>query len=103
VPIQVDGGTEFMAGFETACQAKDIALYVLPPRSPKRNGRVERRNGTVRREFWECSTGALDLPALGHARRTWEVQYTTERPHQALGSATPHDHLASLPVSHVSN
>jgi putative transposase len=101
--IQVDGGAEFMAGFETACQAKDIALYVLPPRSPKLNGRVERLNGTVRREFWECYTGDLDLPALGHALRTWEVQYNTERPHQALGYATPYDHLASLPVSHVSN
>ncbi len=49
--IQVDGGSEFMADFEAACQAKGIALYVLPPRSPKLNGRVERLNGTVRREF----------------------------------------------------
>jgi hypothetical protein len=28
--IQVDGGSEFMAEFEAACQAKDVALYVLP-------------------------------------------------------------------------
>lgn len=61
--IQVDGGSEFMAGFETACQAKGIALYVLPPRSPKLHGRVERLNGTVRREFWECYDGDLDLPS----------------------------------------
>ncbi len=61
--IQVDGGSEFMAGFETACQAKGIALYVLPPRSPKLNGRVERLNGTVRREFWGCYDGDLDLPS----------------------------------------
>lgn len=49
--IQVDGGSEFMAGFETACKARGIALYGLPPRSPKLNGRVERLNGTTRREF----------------------------------------------------
>ncbi len=49
--IQVDGGSEFMAAFETACQARDIALYVLPPWSPKLNRRVERLNGTCRREF----------------------------------------------------
>ena len=29
--IQVDGGSEFMADFETACQNKQIDLYVLPP------------------------------------------------------------------------
>lgn len=44
--IQVDGGSEFMADFEEACQQRGIALYVLPPRSLKLNGRVERLNGT---------------------------------------------------------
>lgn len=101
--IQVDGGSEFMAGFETACQAKDIALYVLPPHSPKLNGRVERLNGTVRREFWECHDGDLDLPTLQQALRGFETTYNTERPHQALGYATPRAHLDALPVSHVSN
>ena len=36
--IQIDGGSEFMAELEAACAAKAIALYVLPPRSPKLNG-----------------------------------------------------------------
>lgn len=101
--IQVDGGAEFMAGFEAACQARDIALYELPPRSPKLNGRVERLNGTVRREFWECYGGDLDLPTLQTALRDFETTYNTERPHQALGYQTPSVHLAALPVSHVSN
>ena len=39
--IQADGGSEFMAEFEVACQTKAIALYVLPPRSPQMNGAVE--------------------------------------------------------------
>lgn len=101
--IQVDGGSEFMAGFETACQAKGIALYTLPPRSPKLNGRVERLNGTVRREFWECYGGDLDLPNLQQALKAFEVEYNTERPHQALGYATPRDHLTAPSVSYVSN
>ena len=101
--IQVDGGSEFMAGFETACQAKGIALYVLPPRSPKLNGRVERLNGTARREFWECYDGDLDLPALQTALRDWEDTYNTVRPHQALGYATPHAFLRSEQFSDVSN
>lgn len=101
--IQVDGGSEFMAAFETACQAKGIALYVLPPRSPKLNGRVERLNGTCRREFWEWYDGALDLPTLQAELRAWEVTYNTERPHQSLGYLTPRAYLQVLPVSHVSN
>lgn len=101
--IQVDGGSEFMAGFELACQARGIALYVLPPRSPKLNGRVERLNGTVRREFWECYDGELDLPSLQQALHTFETQYNAVRPHQALKYLTPTEFLASLAVSHVSN
>lgn len=101
--IQVDGGSEFMADFERACQARAIALYVLPPRSPKLNGRVERLNGTCRREFWECYDGDLDLPSLQAALRTWETAYNTERPHQSLDYLTPAAYLATLPVSHVSN
>lgn len=99
--IQVDGGSEFMASFEVACQQRGIALYVLPPRSPKRNGRVERLNGTSRREFWECYDGSLELPELQAALREWERQYNTERPHQALGYQTPTQHLAAL-LSHMS-
>ncbi len=61
--IQVDGGSEFMAvsgldpEIEAACQARGIALYVLP-RSPQMNGAVERCNGAWRSEFYET----YDLP-----------------------------------------
>ena len=101
--IQVDGGSEFMASFETACQDRGIALYVLPPRSPKLNGRVERLNGTSRREFWECYDGDLDLPTLQLALQAWEATYNTIRPHQALGYETPQDFLRSKQCSDVSN
>jgi len=99
--IQVDGGSEFMAEFETGCRDRGIAPYVLPPRSPKLNGRVERLNGTSRREFWEVYDGDLDLLSLTTALRAWERTYNTERPHQALGYATPAAHLAAL-LSHMS-
>ena len=51
--IQVDGGSDFMAEFEIACQARGVAFYVLPPRSPQMNGAVERCNGAWRYEFYE--------------------------------------------------
>jgi transposase InsO family protein len=101
--IQVDGGSEFMAGFEAACRDRGIALYVLPPRSPKLNGRVERLNGTTRREFWECYDGDLDLPTLQAALRAWEVTDNTVRPHQALGYQPPSSVLSSQSFSDVSN
>jgi len=101
--IQVDGGSEFMASFERACQDRQIALYVLPPRSPKLNGRVERLNGTSRREFWECYDGNLDLPTVQLALQAWEETYNTFRPHQALGYETPHAFLRSKKFSDVSN
>ena len=51
--IQVDGGSEFMAEFEEECQGRGIMLFVLPPRSPKLNGCVERGNRTHKEEFYE--------------------------------------------------
>ena len=44
--IHVDGGSEFQAGFEQACQQRGIRLFTLPPRSPKLNGAVERAQRT---------------------------------------------------------
>jgi putative transposase len=99
--IQVDGGSEFMAEFEAACQEQAIALFVLPPRSPKLNGHVERANGTHRREFWELYAGDLELPPLQDALRAWEDQSNQVRPHQALGYQTPAEYLAALGTTHL--
>ena len=44
--IQVDGGSEFQDAFERECQKRGIKLFVLPPRSPKLNGHVERAQRT---------------------------------------------------------
>jgi putative transposase len=99
--IQVDGGSEFMAEFEAACQDRAIVLFVLPPRSPKLNGHVERANRTHRQEFWELYDGALELPPLQEALRAWEETYNHHRPHQALGYRTPAEHLATLGIPPV--
>jgi transposase InsO family protein len=91
--IQVDGGSEFMAEFEAACQTRGIRLFVLPPRSPKLNGCVERTNRTWREEFYACTSAASTVGALGAAAREWETVYNTVRPHQALGYQTPAEWL----------
>ncbi len=99
--IQVDGGSEFKAAFETACQDRGIQLFVLPPRSPKLNGRVERLNRTFREVFWECYDGDLDLSPLQAALREAERVYNGVRPHQALSYRPPIASLAPLPSPHL--
>ena len=94
--VQVDGGSEFMADFESACAERGIALFVLPPRSPKLNGHVERANGTHRAEFWQVTDAEPDLDSLRAALLAWETCYNTVRPHQALGYLTPAEWLARL-------
>jgi transposase InsO family protein len=93
--IQVDGGSEFMATFEETCAANAIPVFVLPPRSPKLNGRVERFNRTSQEEFWQCYDGDLDPDTARIALRAWEDEYNHLRPHQALQMQTPHAYLQS--------
>jgi putative transposase len=97
--IQVDGGSEFMAEFEDTCAQMDIALYVLPPRSPKLNGRVERFNRTSQEEFWQCYDDDLTLAPLAVALQNWVREYNQLRPHQALQMRTPAVELARLLTS----
>ena len=94
--IQVDGGSEFHALFEQACQQLGLRLFVLPPRSPKLNGAVERANRTHTEEFYEITPCSLQVATLNRELQDWETVYNTVRPHQALGYLTPAEFLASL-------
>ena len=87
--IQVDGGSEFMAQFETACRDRGIKLFVLPPRSPKLNGHVERAQRTHKEEFYYRLTSATTLTQVNKLLRRWEDVHNCYRPHQALGQITP--------------
>jgi putative transposase len=87
--IQVDGGPEFEAVFEKECQIRGIRLFVLPPRSPKLNGGVERAHRTHTEEFYEVTDCTFDLAELREKLLEWEHIYNTIRPHQALRYLTP--------------
>ena len=87
--VQVDGGSEFAAEFEQACQLRGLHLFVLPPRSPKLNGAVERANRTHTEEFYQVTACSLEMKKLNRELRQWERIYNTVRPHQALGYLTP--------------
>ena len=91
--IQVDGGSEFQDAFEEECQRRGIKLFVLPPRSPKLNGHVERAQRTHTEEFYEVTDTSFELPELNQALLKWEKVYNTIRPHQAMGYLTPQQSL----------
>ena len=87
--IQVDGGAEFESVFEKECQLRGIRLFVLPPRSPKLNGGVERAHRTHTEEFYEVTDSTFDLVELRENLLEWERIYNTIRPHQSLAYLTP--------------
>ena len=87
--IQVDGGSEFRGDFEQTCQAYNIPLYVLPPRSPEYNGTVERANGSAKFEFYYFYHGDYNLADLRIRLKHYVNKYNTFRPHQALHYLTP--------------
>jgi transposase InsO family protein len=106
--IQVDGGPEFRAAIESACREYGIQLFVLPPRSPKLNGHVERAQRTHTEEFYEVYDGEMEIVPLNRALLEWERVYDYLRPHQSLDGRTPaeyieqcHPEVVSGPLSHM--
>lgn len=97
--IQIDGGSEFMSEFEEFCFLEKLPLYVLPPHSPKLNGRVERFNRTSREEFHQCTSADATVAALRVAALEWEKIYNTVRPHEALGQLTPAQFLSTIQIN----
>ena len=91
--IQVDGGSEFQDAFEEECQKRGIKLFVLPPRSPKLNGHVERAQRTHTEEFYKVTDTTFEITELNQALLEWEKVYNTVRPHQSLGYLTPGEFL----------
>jgi len=87
--LQVDGGSEFAAEFEQACQQKEIPLFVLPPKSPKLNAHVERSHRTHNEEFYQVQADSTEVARLNQQLRRWEHIYNQVRPPQSLAYLTP--------------
>ena len=94
--IQVDGGSEFMGEFEEYCEEIGIKLYVLPPRSPKMNGFVERANETYRYEFWNVYEIPDTIEETRKLLKKFERKYNCERMHQSLNYLTPMEYYYTL-------
>ena len=87
--IQIDGGSEFKKDFEEAIQERQIQLFVIPPRSPKLNGYVERANRMYREEFYEVETIGHTMEEHNRQLERWQYTCNYVRPHQALDYLTP--------------
>jgi len=92
--IQVDGGSEFMADFEDACRDLNIPLIVLPPKSPKYNGGVERGNRIFREEFYARKDLLSDSIGAMRCDLAKAVdKYNVYRPHAYLKGLTPMQYI----------
>jgi hypothetical protein len=106
--IQVDGGSEFKKDFESTCKQHSIPLFVLPPRSPEKNGTVERGNGTFKYEFYSLYASHPTLYMLQKKLQQFVDFYNNTRPHQSLKYLTPIRFYESIKnhggsVSYVAN
>ena len=94
--IQVDGGSEFRAEFEAACKAKNLTLYVLPPKRPQLNGAVERAQGSWRYEFYACYDLPFHIDKLQRRVDAFAYRFNHVRPHDALDGQTPAEYLKAI-------
>ena len=92
--IQIDGSSEFKATFEAACRELRIKLFVLPPRSPRLNGHVERAHRTRQEECYDLHEIPEGLGAHNALLRVWEDIYNSIQPHEALSYLTPNEYVA---------
>jgi putative transposase len=91
--IRVDNGPEFISRrLEIWCYIKGIKLKFIQPGCPTQNSRVERFNGTMRREFFN----AYIFDTLAEVKlmaREWVDDYNNHRPHKFLGKLSPIEYL----------
>ena len=76
--------------------ARGIRHRTIPPRTPKRNGKIERYQQTLAREwaygqrYRSSDTRAIALPF-------WTAHYNTTRPHSEIGDRPPISRAPNLP------
>jgi transposase InsO family protein len=74
--------------FDRICRENGIDHLLTAPRRPTTTGKIERFHRTLRQEFL---TGKVfpDLATAQAELDAWVGSYNTDRPHSALGMATP--------------
>jgi transposase InsO family protein len=93
--IQTDRGLEFFAEeVQRLLMEWAIKFRPIAPRSPHLNGKVERTQRTDLEEFWSA---VHPKDAEIETRLSeWQHHWNWERPHTALGGATPIERICEL-------
>jgi putative transposase len=87
--IRVDNGPEFISTqLEMWSERNDIKLLFIRPGQPTENARVERFNGSFRRELLDCYVFSSLKEVRDHVSE-WIHDYNHHRPHEALNDLTP--------------
>jgi transposase InsO family protein len=73
-----------------------IAHRRIPPRTPKRNGKVERYQQTLKRE-WGLGQRYRSSDARAAALPHWLIHYNNTRNHSAIGNRPPITRVRNLP------
>jgi putative transposase len=91
--IRVDNGPEFISThLELWCNKHHITLDFIRPGKPTENARVERFNGSMRRELLDCHI-FTSLSEVREKIEEWMLDYNYHRPHEALGNLSPIEFL----------
>lgn len=85
--------------FDRICRENGIDHLLTAPRSPTTTGKIERFHRTLRSEFLTGRTFA-DLEAAQDELDRWVGSYNTQRPHQAIGMATPSSRFIATEADH---
>lgn len=105
--VQTDNGTEFTykyisdtekCPFDTALEAAGIVHKLIPPRTPWRNGKVERSHRNDQKYFydWEKFTSVRDLNDKLKIHLSW----SNNKAMRTLGWHSPLERLAAFLGSH---
>ena len=87
--IRSDNGPEFISNtLSEWCENRAIAWQWIQPGKPTQNAYIERFNGTFRREVLNAYR-FVNLRQAREVADVWQIEYNTQRPHQALGFLTP--------------
>ncbi len=84
-----------MAEFEEACRTHNIQFFVLPLKSPKLNGHVERMQRTFREAYYTRPL-PTQIPELQRELEACLGYRNRERPYRALNGLVPLDFLARM-------
>ncbi len=87
--LRSDNGPEFISAILSEwCEQKEVVWQWIQPGKPTQNAYIERFNGRFRKEVLDAYL-FTNLKAVRQVAQAWQVEYNTQRPHQALNFLTP--------------